>query len=211
MSTTTVKVSSTRRFKVPANFGKRTTMPEVVVVPPLSAEEKHELQKCEATIQRGLQTFREVGEALFTIRDHRLYRATHGTFEAYCREKWEFSKTQANRLIGAAEVVGNLEAAHLIKPNTVRESQVRALVGAPPAKQKELWKRVLAKAGDAEHVTAAIVNRVVSPSKKGATRTKARQTVTKAAVIQRITAEFTTHPTWPKDIKTALIAVIKKL
>ncbi len=35
-----------------------------------------------------VQTFYEVGNALLQIRDERLYRQTHSTFEEYCREKW---------------------------------------------------------------------------------------------------------------------------
>lgn len=35
-----------------------------------------------------VQTFYEVREALREIRDRKLYRGTHATFEAYCRERW---------------------------------------------------------------------------------------------------------------------------
>ena len=47
----------------------------------LSAAEAGRLQELETTIERGLQTFIEVGEALREIRDHRLYRGDHPTFE----------------------------------------------------------------------------------------------------------------------------------
>ena len=42
--------------------------------------------------------------------EHRKYlsRDGHGTFEDYCRERWGMSKRHADRLIGSAEVVGNL-------------------------------------------------------------------------------------------------------
>jgi hypothetical protein len=42
------------------------------------------------------------------IRDSRLYRQEFDTFEDYCRERWKMSKTNANRLIDAAEVATNV-------------------------------------------------------------------------------------------------------
>jgi len=49
--------------------------------------------------------FAEAGKALAKIRDGRLSRDTHATFEAYCAERWGWSKTHSNRLIESAEVV----------------------------------------------------------------------------------------------------------
>ena len=46
----------------------------------------------ESTIDRGLKTFVAVGNALAAIRDKRLYRQTHGTFEAYCEQRWNLAK-----------------------------------------------------------------------------------------------------------------------
>ena len=47
----------------------------------LSKSENTALAECEAVIERGLATFVEVGRALLHIRDERLYRAAHRTFE----------------------------------------------------------------------------------------------------------------------------------
>lgn len=55
-------------------------------------------------IERGLTTFVEVGEALLEIRESRLYRETHATFEAYCQSRWAWSGDHAKRLMNAAEV-----------------------------------------------------------------------------------------------------------
>ena len=57
------------------------------------------LAECEAVITRGVRGYVEAGEALRTIRDARLYRETHGTFEDYCRERWGWTDAQSNRLI----------------------------------------------------------------------------------------------------------------
>lgn len=69
-----------------------------------------ELEHYEAIIQRGIETFYEVGTALLAIRDKRLYRETHGTFEEYCRDRWGMAASRARQLIAASEVVHQLES-----------------------------------------------------------------------------------------------------
>jgi hypothetical protein len=64
--------------------------------PPLTPEESAALADHEAALDRHRRSFREAGEALRDIRDRRLYRETHPTFEAYCRERWGMSGTQAH-------------------------------------------------------------------------------------------------------------------
>jgi hypothetical protein len=66
------------------------------------------LTQCEAVIERGLESYAEVGTALTEIRDRRLYRATHETFEAYLHERWSMSRPRAYQLIEAAATVGVL-------------------------------------------------------------------------------------------------------
>jgi hypothetical protein len=58
----------------------------------LAPDESQRLAELEAVVERGLTTFIEVGEALREIRDARLYKASHGTFEAYLRERWAISR-----------------------------------------------------------------------------------------------------------------------
>ena len=70
----------------------------------LTVHEQAELEQHEATIERGLQTFVEVGLALRAIRDKRLYRQNYATFEDYCRERWGWVASRARQLIAAAEV-----------------------------------------------------------------------------------------------------------
>ena len=53
---------------------------------------------------QGVAVFVEVGKALAKIRDGRLYRETHATFEAYCAERWGWSRVRAHQLIESSEV-----------------------------------------------------------------------------------------------------------
>jgi hypothetical protein len=67
-----------------------------------SAEVAH-LNRLEAIMQRGLDTDLELGNALAEIRDASLYRATHQTFEAYLRDRWEIRRSPDDQLSQAAE------------------------------------------------------------------------------------------------------------
>jgi hypothetical protein len=60
------------------------------VVPPaaaLSEAEKATLAQCETRIAKGWSAFLDVGDALLTVRDSRLYRSAFESFEEYCRVK----------------------------------------------------------------------------------------------------------------------------
>ncbi len=73
----------------------------------LSEAEKVERDSLERTVQ---QAFYVAGEALKILRDKRLYRETHATFESYVRDRFDFTKRAAYYLIDAHEVVNNLKA-----------------------------------------------------------------------------------------------------
>ena len=58
----------------------------------LTKTETASLTDCEQVIERGMATFVDVGRALLQIRDKRLYRGTHASFDAYCKERWDFDQ-----------------------------------------------------------------------------------------------------------------------
>ena len=142
----------------------------------LTTQEQEALARCEAVIRRGWESFIEVGVALAQIRDQRLYRAQHQTFEHYCREKWDYRKSHAYRLIAAAEVVKCLSPVGDI-PQPTHERQVRPLFGLEPEKIRELWKKAVAKAGSGV-VQATVVQEVAAEfqSKKRPRKAKMRYT-----------------------------------
>lgn len=123
----------------------------------LTQEDIDQLQVLEAAIEKGLQTFVDVGTALLSIRDERLYRQDYGTFEDYCQERWGIVRRQADRLIQAAEVVENLRPIGLI-PST--ESQTRPLTNLEPDQQREVWAKVVDTAPNGK-VTAEYVQKIV--------------------------------------------------
>lgn len=113
------------------------------------------LAELESRIERGLSTFVEVGQALLEIRDSRLYRETHSSFDAYCRERWNFSKQRGIQLMQAAQV-----ATTVATPPT-NESQTREL--SPlldrPEELRAAWNEVVEAHPEP---TAADVREVVS-------------------------------------------------
>ena len=54
------------------------------VVEELTEEELFDRHRLELKVERA---FREAGLALAQLRNRRLYRSTHSTFEAYCRDR----------------------------------------------------------------------------------------------------------------------------
>jgi hypothetical protein len=91
-------------------------------------------------IERGLQTFNEVGGALLAIRDSRLYRDGYDTFEDYCRERWQMERRHAYRLIEAAQVVENVSHGTQMPPSN--ERQARPLTELEPEAQRIVWQVV---------------------------------------------------------------------
>ena len=109
---------------------------------PISLKESKLLIDCEATIKKGQETFFEVGQAIVKIRDGKLYRSEHRSFEDYCRERWGWEKRYVQYVVSASNAVAALPEA---QRTIVRsESQARELARIPADKRAE----VLGKAGD---------------------------------------------------------------
>lgn len=132
------------------------------------------LAEIEGVIESGLMTFFEVGAALAQIRERRLYRETHDTFEAYCQERWSFNRQRASQLIQASEMSRILD----IQP--ARASHVEALL--PLKSQPELAREVVAEvrtakgddatAADYKEAVAKKTGRQVRPAPKPSAATK---------------------------------------
>ncbi|MCU0518058.1 MAG: hypothetical protein MUC60_14580 [Oscillatoria sp. Prado101] len=110
----------------------------------LNAGERARLEQLESLIAQGFHIFGQVGKALDEICDKRLYRESHKTFEAYCRNKWGIARRRAYQFIDAAQVVENLCANCTQIPTN--ECQVRPLTGLPSAAQVEIWQKAVALA-----------------------------------------------------------------
>jgi len=129
------------------------------VVTPLTEAEKSQLAQCEAVLRRGLTTFFEVGSALLTIRESRLYRDTHGTFESYCQDCWLIGRSYAWRVIAAAERLRLLPRENGL-PRPANECQMRPFLKLSPEEFPKAWKRVVERAADGK-VTPAVIQEII--------------------------------------------------
>ncbi|MHC5748898.1 MAG: hypothetical protein ACYTXT_45125, partial [Nostoc sp.] len=87
------------------NPATATITVSAVEVTELTQEEQSDRLHLERKVERA---FFEAGKALTELRDRRLYRSTHKTFEEYCRERFGHSRRQSYLLMDAAVVFDNL-------------------------------------------------------------------------------------------------------
>ncbi|MCX4581373.1 hypothetical protein OHB41_51435 [Streptomyces sp. NBC_01571] len=81
--------------------------------PVLIAQERELLVRCEAALENLRIAYWAAGKALQVIRDGKLYRATHKTFEDYCNELWDITPQYANQLIKTWKITEKLfESVH---------------------------------------------------------------------------------------------------
>ncbi|WP_306422111.1 hypothetical protein [Nostoc sp. CHAB 5715] len=125
-----------------------------VEVPELTEEEQRDRLHLERKVERA---FFEAGKALTELRDRRLYRSTHRTFEEYCRvrpwrwrsHRFGYSRRQPYLLMDAAVVFDNLleKCDPLDQVLPTNERQVRPMTKLEPQEQQEAWLRAVELAG----------------------------------------------------------------
>ncbi|MGW9440639.1 hypothetical protein [Streptomyces sp. NPDC055607] len=81
--------------------------------PALIAQERDMLLKCESAIENLNLAFWAAGKALQIVRDTKLYREQHATFEEYTQTRWDMTPQYAGKLIRTWRVA---EALHSAKP-----------------------------------------------------------------------------------------------
>jgi hypothetical protein len=118
----------------------------------MTLRERQELDQYEGQIASGLKDFVRVGTALLRIRDERLYRGGHATFEDYLLARWSLTRRHGYRLMDAAAAAIN------VCPNGTHgpasERVARELTGLPPEVQQQVWAQATA---ESERPTAALV------------------------------------------------------
>ncbi|MEH2172293.1 hypothetical protein [Nostoc sp.] len=117
-----------------------------VEVTELTQEEQSDRVHLERKVERA---FFEAGKALTELRDRRLYRSSHRTFEEYCRDRFGHSRRQSYLLMDAAVVFDNLveicdQFDHKLP---TAEGQVRPMTKLEPQEQQEVWLRSVEFAG----------------------------------------------------------------
>jgi hypothetical protein len=129
--------------------------------------EHDRLAELEAIVEAGLETFVEVGRALLEIRDGRLYRQTHDTFEAYVRERFEISRRHADRTIEAARVADGLRPIGLKPANEAQARAMRPLVDLKGEKEGARVLRALRDRFGESGVSARKITETVNGRRYG--------------------------------------------
>lgn len=155
----------------------------VDVLEELSPQEERERHRLELRVERA---FFEAGLALRELKEQRLYRNTHRTFEEYCYARFGYTRRRPYQLIEAAIVFENLctigtqnsETNDLLctsgtqdrTPSAERqvlptsERQVRDLVNLEPEQQRQVWQQAV-KQAEGKVPTSHIVRSVVEKIK----------------------------------------------
>ncbi|MEH1899358.1 MAG: hypothetical protein V7K94_29475 [Nostoc sp.] len=116
-----------------------------VEVSELTEQEISDRLHLERKVERA---FFEAGKALAELRDRKLYRSTHKTFEEYCRDRFGHNRRQSYLLMDAAVIFDNLEQKcdrndHILPTN---EWQIRPLSKLDPDIQPEAWEQAVESA-----------------------------------------------------------------
>lgn len=117
----------------------------IATSPTLTGEERDNLAQCEAAVETLKAAFWAAGKALHIIRDARLYRQTHKTFDAYCEDRWGWERAYADKLIRTWPI-----AEALVKKQAVAETTP---IGVKKLNQAQVWE--LVPAADVWDVDAA--------------------------------------------------------
>lgn len=112
------------------------------------------LLACEKIIHSSKREFVRVGLALEEIRDKKLYRIKHGSFQEYCIKRWGFQRSYGYQLIESAKVAEKLSG----KTDTLTEAHAHALAKVPEEKRAA----VLKSAGSSGPVTAKAISKVAA-------------------------------------------------
>ena len=116
---------------------------------PLTTEEKTALSYHENIIEKGLETFIEVGQSLQYIRDNRLYRKDFNNFADYLKEKWGRNRQWAYQLISSVDVIETLkqsESARTHLPESEYQARPLAKLKDNPELMAQVWEEAVAEA-----------------------------------------------------------------
>jgi len=107
----------------------------------LSADETGRLQSLEAVIEKGRQTFIDVGMALTEIKEKRLWKG-YGSFKGYLERRWNFSRQFAYMQIEAYEAAMDVTTV----VDTPNEKTAREFVKVPKEDRPKVAKEAVAVA-----------------------------------------------------------------
>src|SRR5262245_45129535 len=138
----------------------------------MTTTRKQRLRTLENEIRTGMEEFYYTGMKLKEIRDDELYKEDgFATWEAYCKERWEWSRQHVHRLITASEYREKLPAS----PNGDKEWS--------EATVRELTR--IEDKRDAAKVAAKVVKAVEQSEKEAARNPEVKPIKLTAATVRK--------------------------
>lgn len=134
---------------------------QVEILEELTQDEQRDRYRLELGVE---QAFYQAGKALAQLRERRLYRSTHKTFEAYCKDRFGFTRRHSDYLIAATSVVKNLQQMRTIHSQNhldeqhqfnrnsrtissqilpTRLEQIKPLASLKPDEQWQVWDKAV--------------------------------------------------------------------
>lgn len=126
---------------------------------PLNSSEQTRFAAYESRVAAAFESLLDGGQALLAIQNERLYRERYGSFEEYCRERWQMSRSYAYRLIAAAQILAQMSPMGDI-PRPCSERQLRPLLKVDTETAVEVWKEAVKQAAG-RPVTGSLVSKCV--------------------------------------------------
>ena len=151
-------------------------------------QDRQELERLEGIIRENVGAFYEIGDSLMKIRKEKYYSDVlgYGTFEEYCKKRWDFGKWYAYKIIESTSVMKQLDNCP-IKPTT--ESQARHLSRLPADVQLIAWQKAVETAPDGK-ITAAHIYKIVKEMTMADAAVKEKKALRKGAGAVKVDPEF---------------------
>jgi hypothetical protein len=128
----------------------------------LTKREHEELEGLEQEVAAGLSEFLRVGRALSTIRNKRLFRETHATFDQYVTERWGLGIGGTGALITSFHIAEQLQDAGINLPAQTTQSAMRSLSKISPAEglRAATWRYAVSLSPGASCPPIALLQRI---------------------------------------------------
>jgi DNA modification methylase len=122
-----------------------------------------DLMEHEKVIEQGLGTFVDVGWALLRISDGEKYKhAGYKNFRVYLADRWGMQKSQAYRLMEAAQTAAVVSpAGDSLQPLQERQMRELAPLRDEPDKAREIWENAV-EAAKGEQPSPAVLRNAVA-------------------------------------------------
>lgn len=124
-------------------------------------ERTRQLVRLEAVIARGGKAVLEMGAALRSIRDDRLFRRSgYSSFDVYCRDRWDMRRETADRMIRTAEVAGMLTDAGAELPRSEYALRMLTPLAGNPKEMVAIYNYAVSEVGVVK-VTGALIADII--------------------------------------------------